>query len=267
MKALEVVRATPADLLLEASPVSLEDGEPGLSCIRTALSRGMHVVTPNKGPLVLAYDELTSLAREQSVSLRFCGTVAGGLPALNLGQRDLAGATIHLLESCPNLSSNYVLFQMLEGASFDEAVAVSRREGVLEADPSLDLEGWDAANKLVILSNHVLGHPARLEDVQVEGITRLSKEDLETAREAGDVVLLVATARLRPHGAYDLQVGPRRLSPDHPLAHLRRKEMGIVYHTDIYGVVTATILEETPVPSAASMFRDLLEIFRESQNQ
>ncbi|MGC8838627.1 MAG: homoserine dehydrogenase, partial [Anaerolineae bacterium] len=95
MAALDLVRNTPADLLMEASPVNLRDGEPGLSCIRAALEKGMHVVTPNKGPLVLAYRDLMDLARRRGVQLRFCGTVAGGLPALNIGRRDLAGATIH----------------------------------------------------------------------------------------------------------------------------------------------------------------------------
>lgn len=261
MTALDLVRTAQAHLLMEASPVNLQDGEPGLSCIRAALEKGMHVVTPNKGPLVLAYQELMDLARQRGVQLRFCGTVAGGLPALNLGRRDLAGATIHLLESCPNLSANYVLLQMLDGATYDEAIAVARREGVLEADPSLDLEGWDAANKLVILANHVLRVPTTLGDVQVEGITRLTREDLLAAQEAGQTVRLVAEARRRADGSYDLRVGPRHLSLDHPLARLGHKEMGIVYHTDIYGTITAIIREPDPTPSAATMLRDLLTIF------
>ncbi|NLE75480.1 MAG: homoserine dehydrogenase [Chloroflexi bacterium] len=261
LQPLELVQTVPAHLLLEASPVNLQDGEPGLSTIRAALGRGMHVVTPNKGPLVLAYPELTALARQHGARLRFCGTVAGGLPALNLGRRDLAGATIHLLETCPNLTANYVLFQMLEGATYDEATAVARREGVLEADPSLDLEGWDAANKLVILCNHVLGLPTTLGDVQVEGITGLARADLLAAQAAGEKVLLVAEARQQPDGSWLRRVGPRRVGPAHPLGHLRPKEMAVVYHTDIYGVITATIYEPDPTPSAATMLRDLLDIF------
>ncbi|MGQ9458172.1 MAG: homoserine dehydrogenase [Anaerolineae bacterium] len=264
MAALDLVRTTQADLLMEASPVNLRDGEPGLSCIRAALEKGMHVVTPNKGPLVLAYRDLMDLARRRGVQLRFCGTVAGGLPALNLGRRDLAGATIHLLESCPNLSANYVLLQMLDGATYEEAIAVARREGVLEADPSLDLEGWDAANKLVILANHVLRVPATLADVEVQGITHLTREDLLAAREAGRTVRLVAEARRRADGSYDLKVGPRPLPLDHPLARLGHKEMAVVYHTDIYGTITAVIREPDPTPSAATMLRDLLAIFADA---
>ena len=261
MLALDVVRTTPAHALVEASPTNLQHGEPGLSCIREALSRGMHVVTTNKGPLVLAYQELTALAARQGVQMRFCGTVAGGLPALNIGRRDLAGATVHHLEACPNFSSNFVLFRMLDGASYDEAIAIAQQGGILEADPSLDVEGWDAANKLVILCNHVLRVPATLEDVRVEGITHLTRDDLLAAQAAGEAVLLVAEAQRRPDGTYDLQVLPKRLPADHPLARLRQNEAAVVYHTDIYGTVTGIIHEPDPTPSAASMLRDLLDIF------
>ncbi len=111
-----LVAEVEADVLLEASPVNLRKGaEPGLTCIRTALQRKMHVVTPNKGPLVLAYRELHDLAREQGVALRFDGTVAGGLPAINLGQRDLRGAVVYSIEAVPNLVTGYVMDLLAEG--------------------------------------------------------------------------------------------------------------------------------------------------------
>jgi len=261
VKALVLAREVPAHLLVEATPTNLQHGEPGLSCIRAALERGLHVVTANKGPLVLAYEELTALARSRGVHLRFCGTVAGGLPALNIGRRDLAGATVFHLESCPNLVANYILSQVLEGVSFDDAVEAARRDGRLEADPSLDLEGWDAAEKLLILCNDVLRFPATLKDVQVEGITRVTREELLSAQEAGEAIRLVAEARRLPDGTYDLQVGPRRLPADHTLARLRQKELAVIYHTDLYGTVTATIHAPTGPPSAtASVLRDILDI-------
>jgi homoserine dehydrogenase len=97
VSAFEMVRITEADLLLEASPANLEDGQPGLRCIEVALSRAMHVVTANKAPLVLAFPRLLTLTRVHGVQLRYDATVAGGLPAVNLGQRDLAAAEIYRL--------------------------------------------------------------------------------------------------------------------------------------------------------------------------
>jgi homoserine dehydrogenase len=257
-----LVAAVEADLLLEASPVNLKQGaEPGLTCIRTALQRGMHVVTPNKGPLVVAYRELHQLAAAQGVQLRFDGTVAGGLPALNIGQRDLRGALIHRLEAVPNLVTGYIMDLLTEGLAWDEALSRARQEGVLEADAAWDLEGWDAAAKLVILANAVLEYPARLEEVATTGITDLSPDALRSARDRGCRYRLLARAERRADGTYDLSVAPVPLSPDHALGHLGRKHMGVVFSTDVYGTITAIIQEPDPVPSAATMLRDLLDIY------
>jgi len=128
--ATELVREVKADLLCEASPVHLkEGGEPGLSCIRTALSRGMHVVTPNKGPIVLAYQELVDAASAHGVKLRFDGTVAGGLPALYLGMRDLRGAIIERIEAVPNVVTGYILDLLAEGTRGEDALARAPRSG------------------------------------------------------------------------------------------------------------------------------------------
>jgi homoserine dehydrogenase len=257
-----LVAAAEADLLLEASPVNLKQGaEPGLTCIRTALERGMHVVTPNKGPLVVAYRELHGLAAAQSVHLRFDGTVAGGLPALNIGQRDLRGAVIHRLEAVPNLVTGYIMDLLADGRSWEEALHSARQEGVLEADAAWDLEGWDAAAKLVILSNAVLRYPAGLEDVATTGITALDPRALRSAHEQGRRYRLLARAQQRANGSYDLSVAPVPLPPDHPLAHLGHKQMGVVFSTDIYGTITTTIDEPDPTPSAATMLRDVLDIY------
>lgn len=260
MSAQELLRQVEADALCEATPVDLGTGEPGLSCMRIALDKGMHVVTANKGPLVLAYGELTALAREKGVALRFCGTVAGGLPAINLGQRDLAGATIYKLEALPNLTTSFILDKMAQGMTYAQAVAAAQAQGCAEADPSLDVEGWDAANKLVILANSVLDVPATLDDVQVEGITGVTVTDLEQARARGQVIKLVASAVQQEEG-YALRVTPTPLPAGHPLAQLGGQQMGIVYYTDIYGTISAAILETEPIPSAAAMLRDLLSIY------
>jgi homoserine dehydrogenase len=264
LSSLALIEQLDADVLCESTPVSLKNGEPGLSCMRAAMRKGMHVVTPNKGPLVLAFPELTALAREQGVRLLYCGTVAGGLPAINLGQRDLAGAIIHRLEALPNLTTSYILDQMTHGRTYAEALAAAQAQGCAEADPTLDVEGWDAANKLVILANSVLGMSATLDDVSVEGIMGITPAELERARANGQVIKLLATAvrqDAEDKASYTLTVAPTPLPAEHPLAQLGGQQMGIVYHTDIYGVISATILETDPVPSAATMLRDLLSIY------
>jgi len=260
--AAELVATAEADLLLEVSPVNLKQGaEPGLTCVRTALERGMHVVTPNKGPLVVAYRELHNLADAKGVQLRFDGSVAGGLPAINIGQRDMRGAMIHSLEAVPNLSTGYIMDLLVDGLSWDEALEQGRQSGALEGDGSWDLEGWDCAAKLVILSNSVLNYPARMDDVALTGVTGLNVDALQAARERGQRYRLLAQAERKADGTYTLSVAPTPMPPEHPLGRLGRKQMGVMFSTDIYGTITAIIDETDPVPSAATMLRDTLEIY------
>ncbi len=260
--ALELVEAADADLLLEASPVNLEQGaEPGLSCIRTAMKRGMHVVTPNKGPLVAAFHELHTLAKAQGVQLRYDGTVAGGLPALNVGCRDLRGARVRMIEAVPNLVTGFIMDMLADGTGWEEATATARAAGVLEADASWDLDGWDAAAKLVILTNAILGADARLEDVDRAGIRAVTVDELQAALGRGERYRLVARTELQHDGSYVLSVAPVPLPVTHSLGRLGRKQMGVVYTTDIYGTITLIIDEPDPIPSSATMLRDLLDIY------
>jgi homoserine dehydrogenase len=259
--AIELIRRCPADILCEASPVNLsQGGEPGLSHIRLALEQGLHVVTPNKGPLVLAFQELHALAKQHQRQLRFDGTVAGGLPAIYLGQRDLRGAEIQRIEAVPNLATGFIMDLLAEGLSWEEARIRGRREGVLEDDASWDIDGWDAAAKLVIMVNALMDYPARLEDVCRQGIADITAKDVWEARREGKDIKVLALADRLADGSVSMQVQPIPLPAKHPLAGLGPKEMGVVYYTDIYGVITAKIEELTPVPSAATMLRDILDI-------
>ncbi len=267
MTGLELLDAVDADVLCEAGPVNLErGGDPGLSHVRRALEKGLHVSTPNKGPIVLAYRELTDLARRNGVQLRFDGTVAGGLPALALGARDLRGATIHTIESVPNLTTGFVLDLLADGVPWDDAVARARDAGALEGDGAWDLDGWDAAAKLVILAQSVLDVDLDLNEVPMRGIRGLEPTVLQ-AKSEGRIVRLLATATRQPDGAYAFNVAPTALPPDHPLGRLGPKQMGIVYETDLFGAITAIIDEATPLPSAASMLRDILDVYCEGRGR
>jgi len=260
--AVALVRAAEADVLMDASPVNLDAGaEPGLTCIRTAMNKGQHVITPNKGPLVMAFRELHELAREKNVAFRYDGTVAGGLPALNVGCRDLRGAHLSLLEAVPNLVTGYVMDMLAEGTSWEDATAKARAEGVLESPPEWDLDGWDTAAKLVILANAILGCDAKIDDVERAGVSTIPMAELAAARARGEKYRLLARAELQADGSYKLSAVPTPLAASHPLGGMGRKQMGVVYTTDIYGTITLIIDEPNPVPSSATMLRDLLDIY------
>ncbi len=265
-----------ADILLEATPVNLHDGQPGLGTVRAALSGGRHVVLANKAPLALAYRELVELSdpsdgwgpvrpavpgRTVRPRLRFSATVAGALPVVNMGHRDLAGCRITRLEAVLNGTSHSILRAMEAGGSFADALADAQRRGIAEADPSLDVDGHDSACKLVIAANAVLGQPATLDDVLVEGIREVSADTVSAASARGQRLVLLCLAEWTAEG-YRLSVRPTALPTDHPLAVLTPDEMGVAYHTDRVDRFSAATLEPGAVSASAAMLRDVLDIVR-----
>jgi homoserine dehydrogenase len=264
---LDVVALTAqseAEFLLEATPTNLRDAQPGLDIVRAALASGKHAVLASKGPLVLAYAELAAASdlsgQRDRPALRFSGAVGGALPTINVGQRDLAGATISRAELIVNGTTQVILEQMAAGRSFELALAEAQRQGIVEPDASLDVDGWDAANKLVIVANAVLGQPTTLADVSVSGIRGVSAEDLRAAWGAGGRISVVGLAERQTNGRYKLSVAPTVLGPDHPLARLAGGEMGAVYYSDIIGRTTLASLEDGPMGSTQAMLRDLIEV-------
>ncbi|HEX7594547.1 MAG TPA: homoserine dehydrogenase [Anaerolineae bacterium] len=255
----QLVGAVEADVLVELSLTDLKDGEPGLSTIRAALARKQNVVTANKGPLVLAFQELMALARASGVRVLHSATVTGGLPTLNIGTRDLGTAVIDRFEGVVNGTTNYILSRMTEGQTYAEALQHAQDIGMAEADPTLDVDGWDAANKLVIIANAVLHHPTTLKDLTVTGIRKVTQDELNDATARGQVIKLIAQAE-KIGADYRLSVAPTRLDKTHPLANVGAGMMGVIYHTDINGTIFATIEEDDPYPTAAAVLRDIVQV-------
>lgn len=249
------------DLVLESSPVNLQTGAPGLSIVRAALERGISCVLANKAPLVLAFTELHELARKTGAGFAFSATVCGALPVINIGRRDLIAADIGLLRGIFNSTTNFILDEMATGRSYEEALAEAQSRGIAEADPSLDVEGWDTANKLVIIANSFLDVAVSLEDVTVTGITHVTPEQIQEYRRQGKVIKLVAEARRTEKEGYTLSVRPVPLPAEDFLARCGGWEMGVEIHSDLYGKMFHKIWEREPLPTAAAMLRDAVNLF------
>jgi homoserine dehydrogenase len=228
----------------------------------TALERDMGVVLANKAPLVLAFRELTEKAQAAGLGLAYSATVCGALPVVNVGMRDLVGCEIRGLRGIFNSTSNSILEAMGRGGTYAKALKQAQIDGIAEADPTLDVEGWDTANKLVIIANSVLGMPATLRDVEpVTGITSITPEHIIEAAGQGKVIKLVATAE-KAGAAYRLSVEPKWLLQDDFLANVSGWEMGIVFDTDIMGLQQHKVDERGPVPTAGAMLRDVINLSR-----
>jgi homoserine dehydrogenase len=261
MSAPEMVAEVEADVLLEASTVNLKTGQPGLDCVRIAIRRGMDIVLANKGPLVLAFGELEAAAKAAGVELAYSATVCGALPVVNIGRRDLAACDIRAVAGVFNATSNSILAAMARGGDYADALRQAQLDGIAEADPSLDVEGWDTANKLVIIANSILRQPCTLADVQpVIGITHITPAEIREHAALGEVVKLVARANVGQVGnlSYQLSVQPEWLPADTFLASINGWEMGIVFDTDIMGLQQLKVDERGPIPTAAAMLRDVI---------
>ncbi|PSP54612.1 homoserine dehydrogenase [Halobacteriales archaeon QS_1_67_19] len=200
---------TDYDVLVEATPTTLGDAQPGFGHVRAALERDRHVVLANKGPVAERYADVRALERNSEGSVKFEATVGGAIPVLSTIE-SYGPETISAARGVLNGTANFVLSRMAaEGLGYEHVLAEAQDLGVAEADPSFDVRGTDAALKCVILSN-VLGNGASsLDDAEVEGIADLPGNALELAAEDGRTIRLIGEAT--PEG---VRVGPR-LVPEH----------------------------------------------------
>lgn len=198
--AIEGLRATEADLLVEVTASPPADGEPGLTHMREALQRGIAVVTSNKWPVALRGVELAGLARSQRVAFRAESTVMSGTPVLSALTEGLAGAVPVALRGVLNATVNAVLSQMADGTSYEDALAWAQRAGLAETDPAADVEGSDATAKVMILSALVFGRQLNREQVACRGITGITGREVRRAAAGGQLRHVASLAFSGPDG-------------------------------------------------------------------
>ncbi len=207
-----IVRDIECDVVVELTPGNPKSGEPALTHIRDALEAGRHVVTANKMPLALHYWDLIGHAEKSGVQLRYGACVGGGLPLLEMGRACAAAEDVDGFDAILNATSNFILTSMGEGSNFESALAEAQRLGYAEADPSLDIDGMDAAAKLVILANHALGRRLSLGDVNpLRGIREITSADLRSAASRKKVLKPIARV------GDTAEVGPIEVAAGGPL--------------------------------------------------
>ena len=251
------------DVAIDLLPTNKETGQPGLDCARALLSAGVHVILADKGPAMLGYESLAALAREHGVQLGLGCTTGGALPSINAGIMDLAGADIQSIEGVLNGTTNFILKEMEDtGCTYAQALTKAQECGIAEADPSLDVEGWDTAGKLLILTNVLMKQRKTLADISVTGITRLTPEEIRAARQQGKKYKLVGRTRRGAGGELEMAVAPEALAPEHPLFGVDGKNKAVRYTSDTLGDLTVMGGASGVTPAAASVLRDLINICR-----
>jgi homoserine dehydrogenase len=259
--ALRTITESSADTILELTYTNVQTGQPALDHCRTAFEHGKHVVTSNKGPLVVAYHELQDLANRNNVQFRFEGTVVSGTPIINLATKDLAGCAITAIKGILNGTTNYILSEMERGKSYDDVLKKAQELGYAEADPTGDVEGWDALAKVVILSNVVLGGNIKAADVQRKGITGISLEEVKKASNEGYRWKLIGETKAK-NGKIVAAVSPQRLHLSDPLASVMGATNALTFETDLLGSVTVVGPGAGKSETGFSILTDLLDIHR-----
>jgi homoserine dehydrogenase len=260
LTAKAVLRTVKPGVFVECTPSNIQTGEPGLGHIRDALKAGWHVVTANKGPLVVDFKGLRGLARRNRVFLRYSAATAAALPTLDVGIYSLAGAEIQTIEGILNGTTNYILTRMGEGVGYEGALREAQDKGIAEHNPELDIEGWDTAVKLLLIADSVLGLDFTLRDVKVEGITRIPPALLERASRDGKAVKLIGLMT-RSAGRWRAEVSPEIIDRSHPLFGVSGTNKGITFLTDTMGSVTVTGGKSDPRGAAAALLKDIIHIF------
>ena len=254
----EAIQQVSADVLVEATPTNLIDGEPGKTHIFTAVEKGMDVVSANKGPIVLFYKELHELARKNNCRLHISAATAAALPTLDVARVCLAGTRVLSVEGILNGTTNYVLSRMKEqGCAYDMALKSAQELGIAETDPNHDVEGKDTAIKMVLISNCIFGTSFGIGDVKARGITQITPQDISRATRDDKVIKLIGSAEL-VDGEVQLSVSPKLLNKDHPLASVNGSEKAISYMTDTMDRITVMGGKSSPVGAAAALLKDLI---------
>ncbi|MBM4389319.1 MAG: homoserine dehydrogenase, partial [Deltaproteobacteria bacterium] len=181
-----------SDVVVEVTPTNIETAEPALSHIKHAFKHGRHVVSANKGPFALFFEDVASLAAKNSKHLFYGASVCGAIPIIELCRDLLIGNEVYEVSGIFNGSSNYIISRMEEsGIGFDDALAEAMTKGITEQNPSQDIDGWDAAAKLVILADSVMNSGLTIHDVAVSGIRGLSQKEIGEALKRGKKIRLI----------------------------------------------------------------------------
>ncbi len=261
-----LLTTNPADILDDpeiAVVVELMGGlEPAYQYIHTALEKGKHVVTANKAVIASHGARLIRLAANQGVDLYYEGSVGGGIPIIKPLRESLVGNRIEEIMGIVNGTTNYILTRMTQGkADFADVLAEAQALGYAEADPAADIEGHDAAHKLVILASLAFQTPISIHQVYCEGISKVTAEDIAFAEHFGYTIKLLAIAKRQPQGI-EARVHPTFVPTRHPLAAVHGVFNAIFVRGDAVGDLMFYGRGAGDLPTGSAVIADLVDVLR-----
>ena len=258
---LEACRELDYDVMVELLPLDVTNrGEPAVSHISAALVRGKHAVTANKGPVAFAYQELSKLAHDNGCRFLFESTVLDGAPVFNLVNRCMKGNAITGFSGILNSTTNYVLTRMESGLSMEEAVREVIEMGSAEADPSYDIDGWDAAAKVAVLSRVLLNDNVTPFEVKRSGIRDVTTQMIAEAAARGKSLKLMCRGQIRD-GGVDTSVGVEEVDKSDVFATLSFRNTGVCIESDLLGPHVIIHKKRSLRDTAFGVLEDMISVF------
>jgi homoserine dehydrogenase len=258
-KATDLISQLELDICIEVTPTNSKDGEPALQHIIEALNKKIDVISSNKAPFYLEYEKIKNLAKQNKCFIRYEATVGSSIPILSI-KNYLMGTPIVGIKAILNGTNNYILSRMTsESIPFSVALKEAQELGYAEADPSLDIEGNDAAGKLVIIANELLDRSYKIGDVQIEGISKITPQAIELAKSDGYVIRHLAVVEENR-----IIVEPRLIKKDSPL-NVGGTSNIIEIETKHIGSLFIMGNGAGGYEAASAILNDLLYIIRERQ--
>lgn len=259
ISSMEVVETIDYDVLIELTPLEIFSGQPAIDHIKGALLRGKHAITANKGPVAWAYKELKEIAEKQKCLFYFETSVMDGTPIFNLVEETLKFCKITEVSGILNSTTNYMLEELAQGKEYDAVLEEGKRRGFIEADPAMDIEGWDAAAKTTALLNVLMGAGITPNDIDRKGIEDISVEDIQAAALRGNKIKLVCRGTIED-GKVIGTVQPTEISNNTLLANIEGTSSVVSITTDL--MRTVSIVEHDPEieQTAYGIFSDLIRV-------
>jgi len=251
---IDLIEEIDAELLVDATPTNIQDGEPSASLLESAMKTKKNIITANKGPLALAFSSIIEKAEYNNVILKYSATVGGGTPILEFGRKCLEADRILEMHAILNGTTNYILTEMDDrGLSFQDALKEAQELGYAETDPTLDVDGFDAAAKLVIMGNLLLGKELVLNDLKIEGIRDITQKDITKAKDNGNTIKLIASVNNMA------KVEPVIIPKDDPMS-VSGALCSVKFVSEFAGEEIIIGKGAGGMETASAMIRDLVEI-------
>lgn len=264
MVSMEIADTVDYDVLIELTPLAIFSGQPAIDHITAALNRKKHAITANKGPIAWAFESLRRLAGEQGVEFYYETTVMDGTPVFNLVDETLRLCKVTEVKGILNSTTNFILEELAKGKDYDEAIREGKERGFVEADPSMDVEGWDAAAKTAALLNVLMGANITPYQIDRKGIEDITVEQIRDAEARGKAIKLLCRGTIE-NGKVIGRVAPEEIDKNELLAAVTGTSSVVSITTDLMGTVSVVEHDPEIEQTGYGVLSDLIRVMKKSE--